>query len=249
MSGMEEYYEKTRKEQPGFYKHLVDRYGVIDPLKQRRLQKYGIEKMFDYMHDWKTASGLDIYPRYESKAMRELEKEIVECIRNMPKDAVNLNFKKLHKKYGDRVIRPIGYIDRELYTTAPTQRGDSFDQGDLEYKVKSVKRIPGQKFFPIRVKGYYGCLHYWNEEVAAIAPKDANAYKIGGAWGFDIDREKTVDSILIADKKLGPVYQPADEYQLTTIKFYKIEADTSGKYEWEMINEGDHALYEFVKQK
>ena len=83
-----------------------------------------------------------------------------------------------------RSLSPKG--DRDFFTIT-VKEGHEMDSGVAEHPCRSAKKLCGGEFVT-KIAGYYGFLRYSLQEVAAIAPPEANAYVLGDSGFTDGDR-------------------------------------------------------------
>lgn len=93
------------------------------------------------------------------------------------------------------------------FTEIP-KKGERMDTGEPEHPVTSLKKLDSQtRSFKTTIGGYHGFLKYGLKEVRSIAPRGANAYKIGEA------KIQMVDG--------------SPKFHMMPVTFYKVEVDTS----------------------
>jgi hypothetical protein len=84
---------------------------------------------------------------------------------------------------GERQLPPLFRLSKagETWFTQYGKEGSRLDTGQLEYVVRGLEPVPAQaKEFWTRWGGYYGFFKYDVEEVQALAPEGANAYRFTG---------------------------------------------------------------------
>lgn len=83
----------------------------------------------------------------------------------------------------ERPLPPLFRLSRvgETWFTQYGKEGSRLDTGEMEYVVRNLEPVPAQvREFWTRWGGYKGLFKYDVEEVQALAPEDANAYRFTG---------------------------------------------------------------------
>lgn len=107
---------------------------------------------------------------------------------------------------GERILPPLFRLSRaeETWFTQYGKEGSRLDTGEMEYVVRNLESVPAQaKEFWTRWGGYYGFFKYDVEEVQALAPDGANAYRFNGEIRIE-----------------GPNH-------IVPVEFYKADVDTT----------------------
>jgi hypothetical protein len=221
--------ERFAKSCPEYYAERVRKDYILDGSRQKELSGLDGQKFLDFLMDRGTSDHLDIFPENANSVMQAFEGEIFERLNSLVKVKYE-DLSQLRKELEHRAeIISLDKWGEDMYTQVPREYGATMGSGELEFKVSRARPVEGPRFFATDVKGYYGFLRFYTEEMARLVPKEANAYLMGTAWIVTV-RNKRASSPLIAGHYFD-VGQPDDLYQVAPVRFFDVEVDRSRKYE------------------
>lgn len=218
--------EMLARRAPNLYKEYVDKESILEPSRQIKLSKLDDNSFLDYLMDRRTSEHLNIYPEYANNIMRAFSDEIFKNLNAMTEVKLK-DLPALRDEIKGRKLITLSNWD-SLYTETEREEDSCSKTGDLEYKVAKAIQVPGPHFFTTFVGGYHGILRFYEEEVAKIAPKDANAYLTGTAWCVSVHGGRGSCPILAGEYR--DVKQEDSIYHAMPVKFFNVEVDTSKKY-------------------
>lgn len=230
MQTLEEQHEWLAKEMPDFYREQVRKGAILESARQIELGKLDLEGFHKFLMNRSVAWAVGIYPEHATRSIRAVDLRLREEFEEMQPFKSEKEVAAARKALGDKAsLIQLEEYDG-LYTRETRQEGALMSTGNLEYKVKAAERIidGAAHFLVTDVKGYYGFLKYYIEEVGRIAPDKANAFLLGNGIIVPVEKRK-FRSPIIADTQYS-TKQKDGEYQVVPIEFYNVESDKSVKY-------------------
>lgn len=239
-------YDRFAAQMPDYFARQIERGAMLSKEEMKQLSSASKEVVFGRLFNHATAYGLGILPGYDSPAIHELDDELLHAFQSWEK-VEEKDLPALRKSLGKRAemieLRKIG---KDFYTQRKRESKSAMQTGELEYKIANITPVEGPRFLATHVAGYYGILRYFLEEVARIAPEGANAY-LDGTGIIRTVQANGLWSPIMAGNVLRPVNQEKGEYHIVPLKFFKVEVDTSQKYEgnWNVLERDseDNATY------
>lgn len=224
-------YEEMIKKMPEYFARKVDSGAILSRGEMIMLGSSSKDVVFNRLFNHVTSFGIGVLPSYASSTMRELEDELLSTMQSYEevKDSEELR-KKLGKKANIIQLKQFG---NDFYTYEERERGAEMPTGGIEFKINKATPIEGPRFMVTRVHGYYGILRYLIEEMARIAPENANAF-LDGTGIIRSVKYRGMWSPIVSGNVLRPISQPEGDYHIVPVKFFNVEVDRSKKYSSEM---------------
>jgi hypothetical protein len=198
--------------------------------EMEQLSRASEEEVFEKLFNANTFHGLGILPQYQTQATRKLEEELFLTVES---------YTPINQTVKHKPLLELRKFGPDFYTTVQ----DSGSKSTELFKVNKITQIKGPHFVAVRSYGYHAIAHYTPEDIARVAPPEANSFLEGTIMLVRVYCGG-IRSPIVLGNVLRPVHQEEGDYHIIPVKFYHCEVDTSKRYRIDFVEHNYETISE-----